>query len=113
MDPRFSGIVGKIKARRFASTFFVLITLTLGILIGSVISKGVKGTEDPSKEASPLQMPAPQQMSNTFSRVAKDIEPTVVNINTESTLKPTRRGRQAPGDEGDDSMQDFFDRFFG
>jgi serine protease Do len=113
MDPRLSGIAGKIKARRFASTFFVLLTLTFGILIGTVISKGVKGKEDPSKDATPLQMPAPQQMSNTFSRVAKEIEPTVVNINTESTLRPSRRGRQMPGDEGDDPMQDFFDRFFG
>ncbi|HUS19422.1 MAG TPA: Do family serine endopeptidase [Terriglobales bacterium] len=113
MDPRFSGIAGKIKARRFASTLFVLITLTLGILIGTVVSKSVKGKEDPSAGATPLQMPAPQQMSNTFSKVAKDIEPAVVNINTESTLRPQRRGRQAPGDEGEDPMQDFFDRFFG
>jgi serine protease Do len=112
MDPRLSGIARKIKARRFTSTIFVLITLTLGILIGTVVSKSAKGKEDPSVDATPLQMPAPQQMSNTFSRVAKQIEPAVVNINTESTLRP-RRGRQMPGDEGEDPMQDFFDRFFG
>jgi serine protease Do len=112
MDPRFSGFVAKVKARRYVSTFFVLATLTLGILIGTVISKDVKGKEDPSKDATPLQMPAPQQLSNAFSKVAKEIEPAVVNINTESTLRP-RRGRQLPGDEGDDPMQDFFDRFFG
>ena len=90
MDPRLSGIARKIKARRFTSTIFVLITLTLGILIGTVVSKSAKGKEDPSVDATPLQMPAPQQMSNTFSRVAKQIEPAVVNINTESTLRPRR-----------------------
>ncbi|MEO6119770.1 MAG: Do family serine endopeptidase, partial [Terriglobales bacterium] len=69
--------------------------------------------EDLASDAAPLQMPAPQQMSNTFSKVAKQIEPTVVNINTESTLRPRSRSRQAPGGEGEDPMQDFFDRFFG
>jgi len=63
-------------------------------------------------------MPAPQQMSSAFSKVAKTIEPAVVNINTESTVKATPRSRRQPrdngnGDNGDDSMQDFFDRFFG
>jgi serine protease Do len=113
MDPRFSGLAGKLRSRGFLSTFFVLLTLTVGILIGTVITrKGAWGKENPSSDAAMLQMSAPQQLSNVFSKVAKDIEPAVVNINTESTLRPSRRGRQAPGDE-DDSMQDFFDRFFG
>lgn len=112
MDPRFNGIAGKIKARRYASTFFVLVTLALGILIGTLVSKGVMGKEDRAADAAPLQMPAPQQMSNIFSKVAKEIEPAVVNINTESTLRPQRRGRRLPEGEGD-PMQDLFDRFFG
>ena len=35
----------------------------------------------------PLTMPSPQQMSNAFSQIAKQLEPSVVNINTESTIK--------------------------
>src|SRR5205085_6377453 len=69
-----------------------------------------------SADASPLQMPAPQQLSNAFSQIAKQLEPTVVNINTESTIKAPKR-RRAPGGQGqgqdDDPFQDFFDRFFG
>src|SRR3954462_5474186 len=98
MDPRFSSAWQKIKARRLGSTMLVVATLTLGILIGTVITHGVKGKEPSpnSADATPLQMPAPQQLSNAFSQIAKQLEPTVVNINTESTIKPPKR-RRAPG----------------
>jgi serine protease Do len=55
-------------------------------------------------------------MSNTFSQIAKQLEPSVVNINTESTIKNVhrRRGGQGGGDDDDSgSMEDFFNRFFG
>jgi serine protease Do len=115
MDPRIRGLLSKVRSNRFASMLLVLATLTIGILIGSVVSKTSKANSDNFGDATPIQMPAPQQLSNAFASVAKQIEPTVVNINTESTIKaPTRRRRgmpQNPDDEG--SMQDFFDRFFG
>ena len=112
-----SGLSAKIKAHRLWSTFLVLLTLALGILIGTVVQKGALGkAKDNSSDAAQLQMPAPQQMSSAFSKVAKQLGPTVVNINTESTIKPQRRRTprgQSPDDHGGDSMQDFFDRFFG
>src|SRR6266436_3428057 len=111
-----NGFSARFKAHRVASTLLILATLAFGILIGTVIQKGVKGKEINSSDATQLTMPAPQQMSSAFSQVAKNIEPAVVNINTESTIKASRR-RRAPngdnGDNGDDPMQDFFDRFFG
>jgi serine protease Do len=63
-------------------------------------------------------MPSPQQMSNTFSSIAKQLEPSVVNINTESTIKNVhkRRGGQDDEDGGDGNsggMDDFFKHFFG
>ena len=55
MDPQVSGFRQKFKANRFASTLVVLATLTLGILIGTVVSGGVKGKEkNPSADATPL-----------------------------------------------------------
>jgi serine protease Do len=57
-------------------------------------------------------MQSPQQLSNTFGQVAKQVERSVVNINTESNPKQRRRG-QRRGGGGDDDLQDFFDRFFG
>jgi serine protease Do len=105
----------KFKANRVASTLIVLPTLALGILIGTVISGGgVKGQERKSSEPTALSVPSPKQMSNQFSQIAKSLEPAVVNINTESTIKPQARRRgQNPGGDEDNPFGDFFDKFFG
>ena len=126
MDLRASAFWVRLKANRWAYTLTILVTLTMGILIGTVISYGVKGNGKDGQKASdatPLTVPAPQQLSNTFSQISKQLEPSVVNINTESTIKnPHRRGgrsvRPNPDQDdqgnGDDTpFQDFFDKFFG
>src|SRR5271157_4901839 len=105
----------RMRAHRWAYTLSILATLAVGILIGSIISYGVKGKEEQkSGDVTPLTLPSPQQMSNTFSQIAKQLEPSVVNINTESTIKNVHRRRGGQGD--DDSgggMDDFFNHFFG
>ena len=93
MDPLASGFWARLKANRPAYTLTILATLTVGILIGTVISKGVKGQEKKSSDATPLSIPSPQQLSNQFSQISKQLEPTVVNINTESTIKNPHRRR--------------------
>jgi serine protease Do len=108
----------RIRAHRWAYTLSILATLSLGILIGTVISYGVKGKEGQKSEATPLTVPSPQQMSNAFSQIAKQLEPSVVNINTESTIKNVRRRRGGQDDQEDPNgggggMDDFFNRFFG
>jgi len=123
MDRQVSGFRQRMNNKRFASTLVVLATLTLGILIGTVVSAGVKGKEkNSSSDATPLTIPNPVQMSNQFSQIARQLEPSVVNINTESTVKNPHGGRRMgpPGqDEGpgggdeDNPFQDFFNRFFG
>ena len=123
MDSRESAFWARLKANRWAYTLTILATLAVGILIGTVVSYGVKGKEgQKSSDATPLTIPAPQQLSNAFSQISKQLEPSVVNINTESTIKnPHRRQRsihpdpnQDP-DSGDEDapFQDFFDKFFG
>src|SRR3979411_880284 len=111
-----NGFAARFKAHRVASTLIIFATLVFGILIGTVIQRGVKGKENNSADAAQINMPAPQQLSSAFSHVAKTIEPAGVNINTESTIKASPRRRRSPNDNGngDDegSMQDFFDRFF-
>jgi len=104
-----------------AYTFTILATLAVGILIGTIVSYGVKGKEgQKSSDATPLTIPAPQQLSNTFSQISKQLEPTVVNINTESSIKNPHHRRsvhpdpdQEEGGEEDNQFQDFFDKFFG
>ncbi|MGH9493040.1 MAG: peptidase S1, partial [Terriglobales bacterium] len=115
MGPVLSDWWERLKARRLASTLLVVVTLVVGIVIGTVISYGVKGKEMNTADATQLSIPAPQELSSAFARIARQIEPTVVNINTESTIRPApRRRRNAPRTpDGDDPFQDFFDRFFG
>jgi serine protease Do len=129
MDPLQSGFWQKLKASRFSFTLVTLATLALGILIGTVVTYGVKGKTIDSSTAQQLTVPQAKQVSNAFSSVAKQLEPSVVNINTESVIKnphrglPGPRGRTRPspnnppgGDDDQDQdspFQDFMDRFFG
>src|SRR5579871_4253914 len=111
----------RMKAHRWAYTLSILATLAVGILIGTVISAGVKGKEGQKGDVTPLTLPAAQPINNplsqAFASIAKQLEPSVVNINTESTIKNIhrRRGGQDQGGDDDDSggMDDFFNHFFG
>jgi len=123
MDSREGAFWVRLKANRWAYTLTILATLAVGILIGTVVSYGVKGKEgQKSSDASQLTIPAPQQLSTAFSQISKQLEPSVVNINTESTIKNPHRRRnphanpdpdQDQGGEEDSPFQDFFDKFFG
>jgi serine protease Do len=116
MNQRASALWVRLKANRLAYSISILITLTVGILIGTVISSGVKGQDkkSSSSDAAMLTVPSPQTLSNQFSQIAKQLEPSVVNINTESTIKTPRRRRGVPnGDDDANPFDDFFDRFFG
>ena len=109
----------RLKTHRWVYSFSIVATLALGILIGTVVSSGVKGKEGQKpSDATPLSVPSPQQLSNAFSQIAKQLGPSVVNINTESTIKTQRRrrGTQNPDDDdngGNGGMDDFFNHFFG
>ena len=117
--------LGSLRNQKFFSFALVLFTLAVGILIGTVVSTGVKAAKDQvaAPGATPLTIPNPVQLQNSFASIAKMAEPTVVNISTETVEKPvtTRRSqprrRTVPDDQdnGDDNggMQDFFQRFFG
>ena len=134
MDPRGGSFWA--GNHRPLSTLFVLLTLAVGILIGTVISYGVRGQEKKvdSSDATPLQIPQPKQLSTVFTQISKQMEPSVVNINVESTMKNPHRRRPSPGDQDQDQDQDpqggqggqgqgqgqgqspfddFFNRFFG
>src|SRR5437870_12980569 len=98
MNARARATVNRIRGNRLASTTLVLVTLTLGILIGTVISKGVKGKETGHSfsDAAQLQVPAPKQQSSVFAGIAKQMEPSVVTITTESMAKPEPQARRNP-----------------
>ena len=55
----------KLRAQRWASTLGVLVTLAVGILIGTVISFSVRGQDKvSSSDAQQLTIPSPKQLSN-------------------------------------------------
>ena len=127
---RTNALFQRIRGHRLATSFALLATLSVGILAGSVMTRTVSGKEQAvdSSDAKPLVIPKPLDLSNGFAKIAKQVEPAVVNINTESLPKesanrrtrrglPLQRGPQGNGggDDGNSNndMQDFFNRFFG
>ena len=54
MDPLQSGFWQKLKASRFSFSLVTLATLALGILIGTVVTYGVKGKTIDSSDAQQL-----------------------------------------------------------
>ncbi|MFN7993181.1 MAG: Do family serine endopeptidase [Bryobacteraceae bacterium] len=120
----------KMRRQKLLSFTVVLFTLAVGVVIGTLINTGVKAAKDNNVApgATPLTIPSPVQLQTSFSNIAKQVEPSVVNISTTYLPKapsqarqqqPQQRRRVVPqqpdeGDEGDQGgMEDFFNRFFG
>jgi len=114
----------KMRRQRLLSFSLILFTLSMGVVIGTLVSTGVKAAKEQAVApgATPLVIPPnPGQLSNAFSQLAKQLEPSVVNISSEYTQKAAVHGKrrqpqqqQQPEDEDEDNgMQDFFQRFFG
>lgn len=115
-------LVDKVRTQRFLSFTLILFTLAVGIVLGTLINRGVGAAqkEPVAPGASPLQIPNPTQIPSQFTQIAKAVEPSVVNISTTYLPRQTQRRqmpnaqrRRAPVPEEDGGMQDFFDRFFG
>jgi serine protease Do len=127
----------RLRSRRLASAFVALAVLSAAILAGSFAAHGVRGQEhqDLSTDATPLKIVNSSIAPNEFVKIAHEVAPAVVNINTQTLPKQSdNRGRknfhfrsepnqQNPGDDGQDddqgqgqgqdNFQDFFNRFFG
>src|SRR5260370_33539779 len=104
------------SGRRVLAAVFVAFALTVGILIGSVVSgrvSAMKGLGFPGTTATALAVPDPIPSSSSFASIVNRGEPAVVNIATTQVLerKKSKKRRAQPYDQ-DDPMQDFFDRFF-
>ncbi|MBI4165603.1 MAG: Do family serine endopeptidase [Acidobacteria bacterium] len=100
------------NGRRILPAFVVAVTLGVGIVIGTLVSHGVRAARSANAlaaDATPLPAPSPAELSNSFSRVADMVEPAVVNINTETVV---RVGRRRFHGQEDSPFGDFFDRFF-
>src|SRR5436309_1310828 len=89
----------KVRTQKLLSFTVILFTLATGIFIGTVSQNGVKAARDQAaSDATPLVMPNPVEMQNSFSKIAKALAPAVVNISTEyiPQKRETASNRRAP-----------------
>src|SRR6266699_147910 len=101
------------KRRKVLASLAIALTLSVGILIGSVISGRVSAMKGFSLTgAAPLAVPDPVQLSNSFASIVNRVEPAVVNISTTQVLERKRSRRRSQPYDQEDPFQDFFDRFF-
>jgi serine protease Do len=137
---RMKSLFERLRTRRLASTFVLLATLSIAIVAGSFAAHGVRGQEkqNSSTDATPLKVVNSSIAPNEFVRIAKEVGPAVVNINTQTLPKqsankfhPARpKGRTQPNNpqnpdddqedqpqqgqgQGQGNFQDFFNKFFG
>src|SRR5690242_9787515 len=126
-------IYNQVRRQKFLSFTLMLFTLSVGILVSTLVQTGAKAAKEgvAAPDATPLTIPAPVQVENDFTRLAKQLEPSVVNISTEyipksnlqtkNNVTPRRRQQQQQPDDDDNGapgggqggVQDFFQRFFG
>src|ERR1700757_4165306 len=112
------------RRRKLIATVSIAATLVIGIFIGTLVNgrvSAMRGFSFAGASATPLAVPDPIPSSNSFSGIVNRVEPAVVNIATTQVMErrapTTRRKRAVPADpddgqQQDDPMQDFFDKFF-
>ena len=96
----------KMKQPRLLSFALLLVTLVIGIVIGSILNTGVRADKQSSAvapDATPITIPPADPVSNDFSKLAKKLEPSVVYIESDYLPKPgVKRSHPGNGDDEDD-----------
>jgi serine protease Do len=90
------------RQQKLLSFTLLLVTLGIGILIGSLLNTNVSAEKQNSAvapDASPLAIPPAVPLTNEFSKLAKRVEPSVVYIESDYLAKPSEAG---PGDSNDE-----------
>src|SRR5215471_10929725 len=95
-------LVNTLRTRKLLSSTLILFTLSIGILIGTLVNTGVKAAKEnqAAPGATPLVIPNPVQLSTAFTQLAKQLEPSVVNISTTyepkavTTTRPRTKNRR-------------------
>jgi len=73
--------------KRLLFLSMVALTLCIGVIIGSIVSGGVKATFE--QKPATIVIPDPVSLSNAFSQIAAQLDPAVVKIQVE-VAAPTR-----------------------
>ncbi|MBV9084158.1 MAG: trypsin-like peptidase domain-containing protein, partial [Acidobacteriaceae bacterium] len=113
----------KIKQQKLLSTTLLLLTLCIGIAIGTIVNTGVRAEKQTSAvapDATPLTIPQAVPIANDFTKLAKKVEPSVVYIESDYLGKPGNRKNDSDDEDGGDSTTpnspdpgEMFKHFFG
>ncbi len=113
-------LLDRMRQQKLLSTGLMLFTLSIGIMIGTLVNTGVNAAkaQNIAPDATPLVVPSAVETGNEFSKLAKKISPSVVNITADYTpkMQTTRRQRVRPNQDeegGDDGSTELFRKFFG
>ena len=110
MGIQFRELVTWVRHRKVFASVLLAFTLGLGIMIGTLIPGHVVATRaSKGGSAAMIAIPDPVNLSNGFSTIVTHVEPAVVNISTTQVFEAPK-GKS--GQRGQDSFQDFFNRFF-
>ena len=108
----------KMRQQKFMSFTLMVFTLSVGILIGTVINTQVNAakTQAVAPDATPLVIPKAVEIGSDFTKLAKKLQPSVVNIvvDVPAPKQSARSRRPSPDDQGggDDPLEGL-QRFFG
>ncbi len=98
-----------LRTQRSLALLLLVVGLAAGVLLSQTI-RVAKAATAVAPDATPLTIPDPVQLSNSFSKLAKQLEPSVVQVTSTIEQKMVqRRGQRGVPPDADD----FFRRFFG
>src|ERR1700730_6313079 len=92
----------KFRQQKLLSFTLTIFTLSVGILIGTLLNTQVHAAkgQNVAPDATPLTVPKAVDSSNEFTKLAKRLEPSVVNITVEIAAKPEPESTQATPPRG-------------
>jgi len=113
-------LIDKLRQQKLMSITLMVFTLSVGILIGTVINTQVNAAKNQAvaPDATPLVVPNAVEIGSDFTKLAKKLQPSVVNIRVEvpapkqSARLRGGRGNQDDQGGGDDPFEGL-QRFFG
>jgi len=113
-------LFANIRQQKLHSSTLMVFSTALVVLVGTLVSTTATAAKGQAvaPDATPLVIPSAAALPNEFTKIAKMMEPSVVNITTDYVPKAQpqarRRGAPAPDAEegGDEEGMDLFRRFF-
>jgi serine protease Do len=109
-------LFNKMREQKLLSFGLLLLTLSIGIVIGTLVNTGAHAARGQvaAPDATPLHLPDAVLIGNEFTRLAKKLEPSVVNITADYTPKEvsSKKDPNGEGDSGGDDALEPFKRFF-